>query len=100
MAGNQTPCLDCGAPPVEWGEGRCIACDLRMTLLKDCDRLLELSSASTLLRDHLGKPHRTPTRRARTNEDRPNADQSRGGYVEEVRKLYGGRLPWEADADA
>ncbi len=44
MAGNQRPCLDCGAPLVEWGEGRCIACDLRMTLLKDCHRLLELSA--------------------------------------------------------
>ena len=45
MAGNQTPCLDCGAPLVEWGEGRCIACDLRMTLLKDWDPLLVLTSA-------------------------------------------------------
>ena len=45
MAGNQTPCLDCSAPLVEWGEGRCIAGDLRRTLVKDCDRLLELSSA-------------------------------------------------------
>ena len=44
MAGNQTPGLDCGAPLVEWGEARCIACDLRMTLVKDCDPLLELSS--------------------------------------------------------
>ena len=45
MAGNQTPGLDCGAPLVDWGEARCIACDLRMTPVKDCDRLLELSSA-------------------------------------------------------
>ena len=43
MVGNQTPCLDCGALLVEWGEGRCIACDLRMMLLKDCHRLLELA---------------------------------------------------------
>ena len=49
MAGNKSPCLDCGAPLVEWGEGRCIACDLRMTLVKDCDRLLELSSAFLLV---------------------------------------------------
>ena len=61
---------------------------------------LDDAAASTLLRDRLGKPQPTPTRQARTNEDRPNGDQSRGGYVEEVRRLYGGRLPWEADADA
>ena len=45
MAGNKSPCLDCGAPLVEWGEGRCITCDLRMTPVKGCDRLLELASA-------------------------------------------------------
>ena len=61
---------------------------------------LDDAAASTLLRDRLGKPHPSPTQPALTNENRPNADQSRGGYVEEVRKLYGGRLPWEADADA
>ena len=60
---------------------------------------LDDAAASTLLRDRLGKPHPSPTQPALTNENRPNADQSRGGYVEEVRKLYGGRLPWEADAD-
>ena len=49
MAGNKSPCLDCGAPLVEWAEGRCIAGDLRMTLVKDCDRLLELSSAFLLV---------------------------------------------------
>ena len=61
---------------------------------------LDDAAASTLLRDRLGKPHPSPTQPALTNENRPNADQSRGGYVEEVRKLYGGRLPWEADEDA
>ena len=61
---------------------------------------LDDATASTLLRDRLGKPHPTPTQPALANENRPNADQSRGGYVEEVRKLYGGRLPWEADEDA
>ena len=61
---------------------------------------LDEAAASTLLRDRLGKPHPSPTQPALTNENRPNADQSRGGYVEEVRKLYGGRLPWEADEDA
>ena len=61
---------------------------------------LDDAAASTLLRDRLGKPHPSPTQPALTNENRPNADPSRGGYVEEVRKLYGGRLPWEADEDA
>ena len=61
---------------------------------------LDEAAASTLLRDRLGKPHPSPTQPALTNENRPNADQIRGGYVEEVRKLYGGRLPWEADEDA
>ena len=61
---------------------------------------LDDATASTLLRDRLGKPHPSPTQPALTNENRPNADPSRGGYVEEVRKLYGGRLPWEADEDA
>ena len=49
MAGNQTPGLDCGAPLVEWGQGRCITGDVRMTLVKDCDRLLELASAFLLV---------------------------------------------------
>ena len=61
---------------------------------------LDDAAASTLLRDRLGKPHPSPTQPALTNENRPNADPSRSGYVEEVRKLYGGRLPWEADEDA
>ena len=61
---------------------------------------LDDAAASTLLRDRLGKPHPSPTQPGLTNENRPTADQSRSGYVEEVRKLYGGRLPWEADADA
>ena len=30
---------------------------------------------------------------------RDSAPDSRTGYVEEVRRLYGGRLPWESDAD-
>ena len=61
---------------------------------------LDDAAASTLLRDRLGKPHPSPTQPALTNESRPNADRSRGGYVEEVRKLYGGRLPWETEEDA
>ena len=61
---------------------------------------LDDAAASTLLRDRLGKPHPSPTQPALTNENRSNADPSRSGYVEEVRKLYGGRLPWEADEDA
>ena len=45
MAGQKAPCPDCGAPVVQWCEGMCITCDVRMTPVKDCDRLLELASA-------------------------------------------------------
>ena len=45
MAGQKAPCPDCGAPLAQWGEGRCITCDVRMTPVQDCDRLLELASA-------------------------------------------------------
>ena len=45
MAGQKAPCPVCGAPLAQWGEGRCITCDVRMTPVKDCDRLLELAVA-------------------------------------------------------
>ena len=54
-----------------------------------------------------GRPAKTIASRNRQRDQhhehgkpgRDSAPDSRTGYVEEVRRLYGGRLPWESDAD-
>ena len=72
MAGQKAPCLDCGAPLAQWGEGRCITCDVRMTPVQDCDRMLELASAfpAALAAEAWGIPDHdiTPVLRAAADE--------------------------------
>ena len=51
---------------------------------------LDDPTASDLLREALGRP------RPRRQSEVPR-DSSRNGYADDVRALYGGRLPWEQD---